>query len=420
MISYINRFISVEMKNSHIRWVVFLGVLSIVGIIFSQVYLVQKAVENNQEEFNHQVQMALRNVVESLCELNGNDITNDPIDQVSKNYFVARTNYKINLESLDYLIKAELEKRSITEDFEYGVYDCNTDRMVYGDFISMSDKPVATPENKLPVLGDDEYYFGVYFPGKSVGLGANITFWKFTTFITILLVVFFGYTLFIILKQKRLSEIQRDFINNMTHEFKTPLSTLKLSVEALLTEPLSDRGKKYVKIVGVESERLQSHVTRLLETNSRSKRYKFVKIDVNLICEKLFHEFGAREKDSWALVLCDSPLMIYGDQDLFGMAFLNLLDNAEKYGDGQVKLIVESIGQWAVISFFNNGAPIPKSEQKKIFQKFYRIPKGDTHDVKGFGLGLAIVKNSIRLLKGTIDLNSDSTGTIFTIKLPKE
>ncbi len=72
------------MKNSHIRWVVFLGVLSIVGIIFSQVYLVQKAVENNQEEFNHQVQMALRNVVESLCELNGNDITNDPIDQVSK------------------------------------------------------------------------------------------------------------------------------------------------------------------------------------------------------------------------------------------------------------------------------------------------------------------------------------------------
>ncbi|MEQ8238060.1 MAG: hypothetical protein RIA69_02555, partial [Cyclobacteriaceae bacterium] len=180
------------MKNSHIRWVVFLGVLSILGIIFSQVFWVQKAVENNQEEFNHQVQMALRNVVESLCELNGNDIANDPIDQVSKNYFVARTNYKINLESLDYLIKAELQKRSISEDFEFGVYDCNTDRMVYGDFISMSDQPKTTPENKLPVLAEDEYYFGVYFPGRSSGFGNDMDFWKFTTLITGILVLFFG------------------------------------------------------------------------------------------------------------------------------------------------------------------------------------------------------------------------------------
>jgi len=407
------------MKNSHIRWVVFLGVLSILGIIFSQVFWVQKAVENNQEEFNHQVQMALRNVVESLCELNGNDIANDPIDQVSKNYFVARTNYKINLESLDYLIKAELQKRSITEDFEFGVYDCNTDRMVYGDFISMSDQPKTTPENKLPVLADDEYYFGVYFPGRSSGFGNDMDFWKFTTLITSILILFFGYTLFIVLKQKRLSEVQRDFINNMTHEFKTPLSTLKLSVEALHAELLSERGKKYIEIIDLESERLQNHVTRLLETNAKSKEYQFAELNINSICQSVFQSFALKQKESWEVDLTDTPLMVSGNQELVEMILLNLLDNAQKYGDDGVKMRTESVGNKAVISVYNRGGFIPKSEHKKIFQKFYRVSQGNTHDVKGFGLGLSIVKKSVKLLKGTIYLESDQTGTCFTIKLPK-
>ncbi|MEQ8239968.1 MAG: HAMP domain-containing sensor histidine kinase, partial [Cyclobacteriaceae bacterium] len=231
--------------------------------------------------------------------------------------------------------------------------------------------------------------------------------------------LFFGYTLFIVLKQKRLSEVQRDFINNMTHEFKTPLSTLKLSVEALHAESLSERGNKYIEIIGLESERLQNHVSRLLETNVKSKEYLFVEIDINKICKSVFQSFAIKQKESWEIALTDTPLIISGNQELVEMILLNLLDNAQKYGDGYVKMQTESVGNKAIINVYNRGGFIPKSEYKKIFQKFYRVSHGNTHDVKGFGLGLSIVKKSVKLLKGTIHLESDHTGTCFTIKLPK-
>ncbi|MFT7031461.1 MAG: two-component system phosphate regulon sensor histidine kinase PhoR, partial [Marinoscillum sp.] len=108
-----------------------------IAILVVQIYWVMQAIDREEEQFNHSVQMAMRNVVESLCQINGNDIpSNDPIDQLSSNYFIARTNYKIDLASLDYLLKAELQKRNIEQDYEYGVYDCQTDQMVYGDFVS--------------------------------------------------------------------------------------------------------------------------------------------------------------------------------------------------------------------------------------------------------------------------------------------
>lgn len=406
------------MKNIHIRWVVFLGTLSILGIIFTQVYWVQKAVENRQEEFNHHVQMALRNVVESLCVLNGNDFSNDPIDQVSLNYFIAQTNNKIDLESLDYLIKAELEKRSIQEDFEYGVYDCSTDRMVYGDFISMSNINQTKPQNKLPLLEDDEYYFGVYFPGRSAGYDNEMGIWRFTTFVTVILVLFFGYALFIILRQKRLSEIQRDFINNMTHEFKTPLSTLKLSSEALKSEVNSDRGRRYIDIIEKESERLQNHIGRLLSTNTKVDRVRLVSLNLNLVCEQTFKTISPEDNKGWALTLTDANPIIIADLELMEAILFNLLENAKKYGGGNVSLVtrVEKNKVWIDIS--NNGSQIPQNEQQKIFQKFYRISQGDRHDVKGFGLGLPIVRDSLKLLKGKISVVSANGNTTFTIKLP--
>jgi two-component system phosphate regulon sensor histidine kinase PhoR len=364
------------MKNAPIRLIILLGSLTLSGIIFTQIFWVSKAIKNQEAQFSHNVQMALRNVVESLCEINGNDISNDPIDQISSSYFIARTNFSINLSSLAYLIRAEFQKRNVQEDFEFGVYDCQTQSMVYGDFISFG-KDKVEPLGSLPKLDNDEYYFGVYFPNKNSGLVNDLGFWKFTSLLTVLITIFFGYALFVILRQKRLSEIQKDFINNMTHEFKTPLSTLILSSEVLQLETNSARGKKYAEIVRSESERLQEHITRLLDTTAIEHRSNKVKetIDVNKVICSVVDRFSGFERKI-ELTLSAKNLTIEGNPDDFEKIIFNLLDNAIKYGEKKVEIISISSSKDLIIKMINDGESIPAASQKNIFRKFYRIPSG--------------------------------------------
>ena len=216
------------MQNAPIRILIILATVALVGIIASQMYWVRTALSNENQQFDHSVKMALNNVVEGLCQIEGNDIPlNNPIDRVSNNYYIVRTNNRINLESLEYLLKAELEKRAVNQDFEYGLYDCESDRMVYGDLAVKS-------KSLFPDLEGEAYYFGIYFPGRARGFFRDLQFWQFTTVLTIVVILFMGYGLFVILKQKRLRDIQRDFINNITHEFKTPIATLKIASGVML------------------------------------------------------------------------------------------------------------------------------------------------------------------------------------------
>lgn len=411
------------MKNTPIRFLVILGSLSMVSILGVQIFWVTQAIDKQEELFNRSVQMAMRNVVESLCEINGNDIpSNDPIDQLSSNYFIARTNYRIDLNSLDYLLKAELQKRNIDMDYEYGVYDCQTDRMVYGDFVAaQKEGSNVKPTGQLPKLVNDEYYFGIYFPGKTAGLVNSLGIWKVTSVLILLILIFFTYALFVILKQKRLSEIQRDFINNMTHEFKTPLATLQVSAEVLQNEVKEPRQQKYTEIIRAELTRLEQHVHQLLETSvlDHEKSLKKEEIIVREIGEKVIRKFESVDGKKIS-VTCEvsEDTRVLGDTVIFETMLFNLLDNACKYGDSQVHFSMLADHQRLKITVSNDGEGIPQNEQKKIFQKFYRIHKGDVHDVKGFGLGLYFVKQGVQSMKGSIALTSDHNQTIFTLNIP--
>ncbi|XOV92396.1 MAG: sensor histidine kinase [Bacteroidota bacterium] len=409
------------MKNTPIRVLIIFGVIAIAGIMFTQIFWVDKAINSSEEQFNRSVQMALKNVVESLCVISGNDMpSNDPIDQVSSNYFIARTNNKIDLKSLDYLITGEFQKRNIEQDFEYGVYDCQTDQMVYGQFVSMTGNEEADSTGRLPELNKDEYYFGVYFPSKKAGLVTEMGFWQFTTFLTLLIVTFFGYAMFIILRQKRLSEIQRDFFNNITHEFKTPLSTLKVSSEAIAEMSENDRQKKYSGIILDEVTRLERQVNQLLKASfvDHYQPDKFQKVDPVVILGEVVDYFKESEMLNVSLQVEGSGELIKGDSMLLENIFFNLLDNAKKYGNGEVEIRVRSADKNLILSICNKGKVIPKKDLKRIFKKFYRVPTGDQHDVKGFGLGLYFVKQAIKLLKGEIAVISDEKHTCFTLKFP--
>lgn len=403
---------------------VILGTLSMVAILIVQVFWVTQAINKQEELFNRSVQMAMRNVVEALCEVNGNDIpSNDPIDQLSSNYFIARTNYRIDLKSLDYLLKAELQKRNIDQDYEYGVYDCQTNRMVYGDFVSVHDKAGKTkPTGQLPTLVNDEYYFGIYFPGKKAGLVSNLGIWQVTSALTLLILVFFSYALFVILKQKRLSEIQRDFINNMTHEFKTPLATLQVSAEVLQKEASGERQKKYASIMKSELSRLEQHVHQLLETSllDYSANKKESHFQPKAILDRLPEKFGNQAgKSLEATNELAVDTLIKGDVVIFETIIFNLLDNAFKYGGTKVIFEAREKDRKIEIGVTNDGPSIPRKEQSKIFQKFYRIHQGDLHDVKGFGLGLYFVKQGAKSMHGKVTLRSKEHTTTFTLTIPK-
>ena len=409
------------MKNAHIRVVVILAILSLVGIIGTQVFWLSRAIDQQDQVFNHNVQVALRNVVESLCEANGKDFPSiNPIEQVSGNYFIVRTNDKIDLTNLEYLISAEIKKRAISQDFEYGVYDCANDQMVYAENVNLE---YAGDRDPIPQLKNDEYYFGVYFPEKSKNLFAGFDLWKFTSAISLVVIIFFGYALFVILRQKRLSEVQKDFINNVSHELKTPLATLSLA-SATLGERSTEKDQKYVGIIQKEVGRLQKNVEDILHSAllESDLKVKTEPLDVRTFLERLMKEIKeeyASKMIGWDLKI-EGVSAIKSNQKLLENVLRNLIDNAVKYGAKNIKLRASQDSKKTMISVIDDGVGIAPRHHKRIFRKFYRIPEpNNQHNQKGFGLGLHIVSSLIRKLGGKIRLESEpGIGSTFKITLP--
>lgn len=409
------------MKNAHIRVLVVLAILSLVGIIGTQVFWLNRAIAQQDQVFNHNVQVALRNVVESLCEASGKDFPSvNPIEQISGNYFIVRTNDRIDLKNLEYLISAEIKKRAITQDFEYGVYDCANDQMVYAENVNLE---YADDREPIPVLKNDEYYFGVYFPDKSKDLFAGFNLWKFTTAISLVVIIFFGYALFVILRQKRLSEIQKDFINNVSHELKTPLATLSLA-SSTLRERSGDREQKYIGIIQKEVTRLQKNVEDILHSSmiESSMKVKKEKVDLieffNALIRDIKEEYSSKMID-WSINLSVTE-KIDSNSKLLENVIRNLLDNAVKYGARKIHLEVVQKEKTTSISITDDGMGIPRKHQNKIFRKFYRVPESNhQHNQKGFGLGLHIVSTLVKKLGGKISLSSElEKGSTFKIVLP--
>ncbi|MDW3197340.1 MAG: HAMP domain-containing sensor histidine kinase [Cytophagales bacterium] len=411
------------MQNAPIRILIVLATVALAGIIASQMYWVNMALSNENQQFDHSVQMALNNVVEGLCQIEGNDIPlNNPIDRISNNYYIVRTNNRINLESLEYLLKAELEKRAVTQDFEYGLYDCESDRMVYGDLVQLSSSPPIEKKSLFPELKGEAYYFGIYFPGRARGFFRDLQFWQITTMLVIIVILFMGYGLFVILKQKRLRDIQRDFVNNVTHEFKTPIATLKIASEVFANADREqpERLKKYGAIAHLETQRLEGQVSQLLKNSllERKPKIEKVKLEVRAILDRVVQTLKPVADAAGKTIICNEtnePMYVLGNSDMLEAVFYNLLDNSIKYGGDKIEIEILKDNQHVQMVIGDNGPGIPKAYRSKVWKKFFRVPTGNVHDVKGFGLGLYMVNNIMKNHRGSIVLNNQQ-GNSFQLK----
>ncbi|HOW25057.1 MAG TPA: HAMP domain-containing sensor histidine kinase [Bacteroidales bacterium] len=419
------------MKNSSIRLVVLLGSFSIVTILLFQLYWVYNTFDITENQFNQRVKIALYDVAEQMARFNQSQIPPDPVKQITSNYFVVNQEDIIDPTILEYFLKSEFEQSNIRMDFEYAIYNCETEEMVYGRYISQSPQGSTEVKRSEDFLKQEGliYYYGVIFPGKNVSLLKSMDIWIISGLIIITALMFFSYAVFIILQQKKLSEIQKDFINNMTHEFKTPISTIAIASEALVQPEISGdphRLFQYASIIGEQNERLKQQIEKVLQiaTVEKSKiKLKLEKIELRKMLEEAVNNVKVHYPDpslSFAIEAGQEPVYVLADRLHFSNILFNLLENAIKYGGNQIRLSIENF-QWNVrVIVEDNGPGIDRNDLDKIFQKFYRIPSPEPSNIKGYGLGLYYVKNLVSAHKWKIWAESQlSAGSRFIIQITR-
>ena len=418
------------MKSNQIRIAVLLGSVSIIGIILFQLYWVNKSYDLAEEQFNKTVEIALYNVAEKMAEFNNSELPNEnPVKQISSNYFIVDINNVIDSKILDHFLKTEFEYSKINIDYEYAIYDCETNEMVFGNYIKQ-DEVTKKEKQKFQKFDEFTYYFGILFPTKTMYILNSMNIWLISSFVLFTAVFFFAYSIFIILKQKRLSEIQKDFINNMTHEFKTPISTIGISAEVLSDPKIvnsPERLKNYAEIIAGQNKRLESQIEKVLQLAQLEKsKFKLKKeeFDIHKVIKQVGEAFKLTIDNKQGALHCNLKAknsVIRGDKLHITNVIYNLLDNAFKYSPENPHITITTYNKEGNLhlKISDKGIGISRKYQKRIFDKFFRIPTGNIHNVKGFGLGLNYVKNIVHSHNWKIKVESTpGKGSDFIIIIP--
>jgi two-component system, OmpR family, phosphate regulon sensor histidine kinase PhoR len=420
------------MKHLQVRFVVLLGAVSIIGIIAVQVYFLMQAWNIREKQLQQTVVIGLKNVAEEICRLNKTVLPyGNPVNQVTSNYFVVDVNTMIDANVLEYYLKKEFSKLNLHADYEYAIYDCHTDRMVYGNYILAdgSDRP-AKLTSSMPKHGPFTYYFGIRFPAMQGNIAGNMGTWFFFSVILLLSVIFFVYAIFVILQQKRGSEMQKEFINNMTHEFKTPLSSISISADVLSQPGIAndpDRIRTYASVIKQENNRLIQQVEKVLQVARIEKqgiKLKKEPIDLNALIETVAATFRTNAGARFRIETRTDPLIRPVNADILHLTniIFNLLDNAVKYSGENSGITIRTIQdkRATILQVSDTGAGISPEYHDKVFRKFFLVPSGNVHDVKGFGLGLFYVKKTCESHGWKIKLESAlQKGTSVKIIIPQ-
>ena len=333
-------------------------------------------------------------------------------------------------------LKSEFENHGLDLPFEFAVVNRNGSEIykTNGYQVDLDDKSqlfVQTlffndPSNK-------RHYLNVYFPTKDDYIFSSVKFMIPSFAFTIILLIIFIFTIIVVFRQKKLTEMKNDFINNMTHEFKTPISSISLAAQMLNDSSVRKSPAMLQHISSVindETKRLRFHVEKVLQMSMFERQkttLKLQEIDANAAIDNIVNTFKLKvEKYGGqieAQLNAEDPI-VNVDEMHFTNVIFNLLDNAVKYRkeDEPLRLVVSSRNRpnsKLEITIADNGIGIKKENHKRIFEKFYRVSTGNRHDVKGFGLGLAYVYKMIHELGGEIHVESElNVGTKFIIILP--
>ncbi len=340
----------------------------------------------------------------------------------------------ISKESLDTLIQKELLNRNITLNYDFWVSLAEKDSVVYIKAVNNINN--ALPKNTFKatlynyVIRDPGMLY-ISFPDKNSLILSNMWATMASSAALLFVLIFiFAYTIYAIMRQKKISEMKTDFINNMTHEFKTPVATIMIASEALKDPEIVEDKARISRLAGIiydENVRLGNHIERVLSiARLEKKELKLEENEVNLndIIAAVVDSMGLQLQKRNAIVnlnLNAENSTIYGDELHLSNVIYNLVDNANKYSGEipKINISTRNTAKNLIIEISDEGIGMTKDQTKRIFDQFYRVPTGNLHDVKGFGLGLNYVQDIVNQMGGTIKVHSEKDkGTLFEISLP--
>ncbi|WP_312188661.1 HAMP domain-containing sensor histidine kinase [Sphingobacterium sp.] len=342
---------------------------------------------------------------------------------------------RLNVIIVQELIKDELAQRDIKAPFNIEIW--STNNILLNNILNEATLNNTTNTTRYSTalfkgdIGAAPGKLTIYFPNKKAIIADNMGYLLLPMLaLLFLLVGCFAYTLIIIFKQKKVSEMKTDFINNMTHEFKTPVATIMIASESLKDPDINADHKRVQKLANIiydENVRLGNHIERVLDLARLEK--ETLKLDqedvhINDLVSAVTDSMQLRMQNiggKFSIDLAASKDIVVGDELHFSNVFYNLLDNAIKYskGDLHVNISSKNVGDSIVVTIADNGIGMSRDHLQKIFDQFYRIPTGNVHNVKGFGLGLSYVQDILRRLNGKIGVKSEKDkGTTFEVILP--
>lgn len=425
------------MTNTIIRRVIVLGAISMLSLLAVQAWWVLRTWDLQEQEFNRKVFQALLDTAHELQRTSNPAFelpVKDLIVRPYSNYYVVNIENPFNAGDLEHFLEKSFERQGMHEDFQYGVFDCSSNQMVTGRLIKYSTEKIAyeMPNDPVPAINaaDFNYYFGVRFPDRRANILSNM--WIVVAFTALMLITlaFFIYSMFVILRQKQLSELQRDFINNMTHEFKTPISTINISTDVFLnSEKIKEdpRLNRYSHIIKEQVLRLNTQVEKVLQL-AKIERDKielhFEELDLTELIKGVSPSIEMKvheAKGELHLNLDAANARIRADRLHLTNIIHNLVDNGVKYSKDapDIRISLKNEGKELILSVQDTGIGIAKEHQKHVFDKFYRVPTGNIHNVKGFGLGLFYVKTICKEHRWKLNLQSETgKGTTIEIRMP--
>ena len=332
-------------------------------------------------------------------------------------------------------LRTELDNNGINLPFEYAIIDRHG-RMVYEseNYDSSANKEEIFTQTLFPNDPDARrHYMNVYFPDKDKFIFSSVTFMIPAFAFTVILLLIFLLTIIMAFRQKKLSEMKNDFINNMTHEFKTPISTISLAAQMLNDDSVrkSPNMMQHIStVINDETKRLRFQVEKVLQMSMFDRQkatLKLQEVDANSAIYNIVNTFKLKVEKYGGCInasLDAEDPIVNVDEMHFTNVIFNLLDNAVKYRREdtplELNVVTRNLPNGRIeISIQDNGIGMKKDDLKKIFEKFYRVSTGNRHDVKGFGLGLAYVHKMVTELKGDIRAESElNKGSKFIITLP--
>ena len=419
------------MRSSTLKWILLSTTVLIALIVMVQLFWLKKVYSFEEKQFHNNVVKSIRGVFEDL-EMNDNPAMSlgQLIDNPGANYFLFKADTIPQKDSLTFYMRQEFEDFDVLTDCMIGAYSATANKYVYEEYLpSAGSHYLAQPLNTLPVFSTKFDHIILFFPHRSNYIISEMNFWIISSIALFITLIGLAVSLFYFYRQKFLSEIQKDFVNNFTHEFKTPLAVMKIAADVLAQESIlqqPNRLERYTAIIKNQTEHLQNQVSRLLKAASSENRILPIeKQDINAeqLIEQALSKVQPLIEQSHAKIELKSEssgTSVFADKAHLELAIVNLLENALKYSSNP-HIVVETgkDDNDFFISVKDNGIGIEKKYQKNIFKKFYRVPTGDIHNVKGFGLGLNFVKKIIDAHDGKIKVNSlPGIGTEFRLFIP--